>query len=137
MKPKKQNKQKIKTRRLAAKMLLEARRLAERGWIKEGRRSTACMLMDCLEEAFVRMGGRRDLFGYISLTPPDLGLAMGYMCRCTYRRNDPGANRARFKQLFGQDGSEYMVCRGGVFETFRQARNLALDEIKELSEGEK
>ena len=113
----------------AAKILLEARRLAEHGWIKEGRRSTAYMLMDCLEEAFVATGGRRNLFGYAALTSPELGFAMGYMCRCTFRHNDPGTNAARFKQLYKQGGTAYMVAYGGVFLTFRNALNIALRDI--------
>ena len=122
----------IERRKKAAKILLEARRLAERGWIKEGRVSTAHMLMDTLEQAVVDTGGRRDLFGYSYLTSPELGLAMAYMCRCTFRGNDPGTNRGRYKQLYNQDGAAYMVALGGVFETFRKARNLALEDIKAL-----
>ena len=120
----------IERRKKAAKILLEARRMAEGGWIKEGRLSTASMLMDILEQAVVDTGGRRDLFGYAPITSPELGLAMAYMCRCTFRNNDPGTNRGRYKQLYNQDGSAYMVAYGGVFQTFRIARNLALDDIK-------
>ena len=117
-------------REKAAKILLTARRLAEWGWINTGRGSTAHMLMDCLEEANALAGGHRGLFGYAPSTSPELGLAMAYMCRCTFRGNDPGTNRGRYKQLYKQDGSAYMVAHGGVFETFRKARNLALDDIK-------
>ena len=121
----------IERREKAAKILLEALRLAERGWIKEGRRSTAKRLMDTLEEAYAGLGGRRALFGYPRWTSPELGLAMAYMCRCTFRDNDPGSNAGRYKQLYKQDGTLYMVAGGGVSATFRVARNLALDDIKE------
>ena len=124
----------IVRREKAAKILLEARRLAERGWIKEGRSSTAHALMDILEEAFAGNGGRRNLFAFSRLTPPELGLAMAYMCRCTFRDNDPGTNAGRYKQLYKQDGSAYMVAHGGVFETYRKARNLALDDLTVVRE---
>ena len=120
----------LQVREDAAKILLEARRLAERGWIKEGRRNTTRMLMDTLEEAFVMCGGRRNFFAYARATPPDLGRAMAYMCQCTFRDNDPGTNRGRYKQLFKQEGTAYMTYMGGVFNTFRRARVIALEDIQ-------
>lgn len=126
-----------KRRKEVEKILLEARRLAERGWIKKGRESTRHMLMDCIERAYSEHTGRTMDFGYFPLTGPVLGLVLAYVCRCTYQGNDPGNNHGRYKQLYKTQGTVGMAVHGGTFDALRKAVELVRRDLKELRHAER
>ena len=125
----------IRDRQEALEILRIARDLADRGWIKKGRESIHHMLIDCLERALYEHGhtgdnGReRGIVYSHRLTPAKYGHALAYVCRCTYKGNDPGTNSKRIRQLYNHQNTQ--IHSRDIYNALANAVRLAMKDLQE------